>query len=88
MTESTRRILQLLENSGVALSKRGIEVNLLESGNDISYTTIKNHINLAETAGLVEVVESEGSWYKITNRGREYLAGELDADKLEEGDRD
>jgi repressor of nif and glnA expression len=78
--------LELLEESGVALSKRGIEVNLAESDSEISYTTIKNHINLAEASGLVEIVESEGTWYRITDRGRKYLAGELDVSELEGDD--
>lgn len=84
MTDSTRAILSLLAESGVALSKRGVEINLRLRDNELSYSTIKNHLRLAEATGLVEIAEGEGTWYKITDEGRDFLSEDLDDADLDE----
>ena len=38
---------------------------------------------MLEEAGLIEQVREKGSYYRITEKGRQYLAGGLDASELE-----
>lgn len=77
MTGSDDKILELLGESGVALNKRGIEVNFELGDEEISYSTIKRRLPKFVEAGLVEKVEAKGLYYQITEDGRQYLAGEL-----------
>lgn len=76
MNQTDDRILELLEESGLELSPAVMAVNLEYSRNWISRRT-----SALQDAGLVEPVE--GSYYQITDRGRAYLDGDLDADELE-----
>ncbi|MFC7079284.1 winged-helix domain-containing protein [Halorussus caseinilyticus] len=84
MTGSDDRILELLAESGVALNKKALEVNFELEGEDISYSTIKRRLPMLEEIGLVEQVRQKGSYYRITEKGRAYLTGELDASDLED----
>ncbi|WP_255168506.1 helix-turn-helix domain-containing protein [Natrononativus amylolyticus] len=76
MTQGDDRILETLASSGLILSPAVIAIN-------IGYT--RNYVNkrvrkLSE-AGLLERVE-EG-YYEITDDGRAYLEGKLEAADLE-----
>lgn len=84
MTDKTDTILELLAETDAALSKRGIEINLQLRGYNLSYSTIKDHIRLAEATGLVEEVEQKGAWYTITTDGRKYLEGTAQVEKFEQ----
>lgn len=86
MTGSDDRILELLAESGVALNKKGLEVNFELEGENISYSTIKRRLPMLEEFGLVEKARQKGSYYRITEKGRQYLAGDLSASELEEND--
>jgi DNA-binding PadR family transcriptional regulator len=35
-----------------------------------------------ESSGLLEKVDEQRGYYRITNKGRQYLSGELDAEDL------
>ncbi|KZN23688.1 phage repressor protein [Haladaptatus sp. R4] len=83
MTGNDDRILELLSASGVALNKKALEVNFELEGTGISYSTIKRRLPLLESVGLVDEVRETGSYYRITDKGEAYLAGELDASELE-----
>ena len=76
MTQGDDRILETLESSGLTLSPAVIAHNTDYSGNYINKRVRKlnNH-------DLVERVD-EGM-YRITDCGRAYLTGEIDADDLE-----
>ncbi len=76
MNQTDDRILDLLDESGLILSPAVMAKNLDYSRNWISRRTGK----LVEE-GLVEAVDD--GYYRITDRGRAYLAGEIDADELE-----
>ena len=86
MTGSDDQILELLADSGVALNKKAMEVNFELDGEDISYSTLKRRLPKLENAGLVELVRERGGYYRITDLGEQYLAGELDASELESDD--
>jgi repressor of nif and glnA expression len=84
MTGRDDLILEFLEDSGAALNKRGLEVNLRQDGYNISYSTIKRRLPKLEEAGLIEVVDDRGPWYVTTDLAEEYLCGETDLRDLED----
>lgn len=77
MTQADDRILETLEESGLILSPRILSVNT-----DYSRHYVSSRLAELHEAGLIEKVD-EGL-YGITDRGRAYLAGELDAEELEQ----
>lgn len=76
MTQADDRILETLEDSGLRLSPRILAANI-----DYSRHYIARRLAKLEEEGLVTRVD-EGL-YEITEQGRAYLAGNLDADDLE-----
>jgi predicted transcriptional regulator len=77
MNQTDDRILSLLEESGLMLSPAVIAVNL-----DYSRGWVSKRLRKLLEAELVE--KSESSYYKITEQGKQYLAGEIEADVLED----
>ncbi|NLV10694.1 ArsR family transcriptional regulator [Halomicrobium mukohataei] len=78
MTGRDDIILEYLAETGVALNKRGLEINLSSDGYDISYSTIKRRLPKLEAAELIEIADPSGPWYRITEKGERYLQGEAD----------
>jgi predicted transcriptional regulator len=78
MTGRDDVILEYLQDTGVALNKRGLEINLALEGYNISYSTIKRRLPKLEKAGLIEVVDESGPWYRVTEKGESYLTGKED----------
>lgn len=74
MNQTDDRILELLNESGLDLSASVLAHNL-----DYSRSWISRRISKLEDANLVM---SEGTYYRITDKGRDYLAGNLDAEDL------
>jgi len=75
MTQADDRLLETLEESGLILSPRILSVN----------TDYSRHYVSERLAKLLDadLVEREGDGlYRITERGREYLAGDLESDVL------
>lgn len=71
------RILEALEDTGFILSGAVLAKNLGYSNN-----YIRNRLRALSNRGLIDKVED--GYYKINKQGRAYLAGDLDADKLED----
>jgi len=86
MTFSDDRILAFLESTGAGHNYRGIEVNTLDRGDKISYSTIKRRVPKLLDVGLVRELEGEGNYYAITEQGEKYLAGDFDARELPDPD--
>jgi len=78
MTGRDDIILEFLDESGVVLNKRGLEINLQRDGADVSYSTLQRRLPKLEESGLIKMVVGQGAWYEITETGRQYLRGELD----------
>lgn len=76
LTENDDHILELLGETGVALNKRGLEVNLKLRDTPVSYSTIKRRVDKLDEVGFVEDIGETGSYYRISERGRRYLTGE------------
>jgi predicted transcriptional regulator len=77
MNQTDDRILLLLEESGLMLSPAVIAANL-----DYTRGWVSKRLRKLLEAGLVE--KSQSSYYEITERGEQYLAGEIEADVLED----
>lgn len=77
MNQTDDRIQELLDESDLILSPRILAVNL-----DYSRSWVSQRITKLMDADLIRWVD--GGHYKITDRGRAYLEGELDADELED----
>lgn len=76
MTRADDRILETLSESNLILSPHVLAVNT-----DYTRQHITNRLSKLTEAKLVEKVDT--GLYKITDRGRAYLTGELDAEELE-----
>ena len=75
MTQADDRLLETLEDSGLILSPRILAVNT-----DYSRHYVSERLAVLLDGELVE--KENGGLYRITDRGRAYLAGDLDADDL------
>ncbi|MFD1600991.1 hypothetical protein [Halobellus rarus] len=49
-----------------------------------SLDTLRNRMERLVELGLIEICRERGSYHSITEEGRAYLAGDLDAAELEE----
>lgn len=77
MNQTDNRILELLEESNLVLSPAVIAVNL-----DYTRNWVSRRVSKLVQAGLIE--ETNGSYYHISEKGREYLAGDIEAEELED----
>ncbi|WP_135855251.1 hypothetical protein [Halorussus salinus] len=77
-------ILEFLADTNAALPPAVVAFNL-EWQNIVSpaYSTVKRRMRKLTTHGLLEKVDQEAGYYAITDKGRAYLAGDLDAEALE-----
>jgi len=76
MNQTDDRILEILDESGLILSPSVMSVNL-----DYSRSWISERVGKLVEGGLVEQVDD--GYYRITDRGRAYLSGEINAEELE-----
>lgn len=82
MSHNSDLILELLQETDTAMSKRGIEVNLKRKGFDVSYDTIKKQAEVLADYGLLELAAEKGAWYELTEKGEAYLEGEVSHEEL------
>ena len=76
MTGSDDSILEVLRETGSALSMKGIEVNSYILGSTIPYPTIQRRLPKLVEADLVEQINEYEKWYLITENGSAYLEGD------------
>ncbi len=76
MNQTDDRILDLLGESGLILSPAVMAKNI-----DYSRNWISRRIGKLVEAGLIDQVDD--GYYRISDLGCAYLAGEIDADELE-----
>lgn len=84
MTGNDDSILEYLHEHDVALPPTGLEINLGREGVSISYSTIHRRLQKLQDKGLVDKIDEQKGYYAITDKGHEYLSGELDASELED----
>jgi len=81
MTRADDSILEFLLNEGnrpIRASPAVIQANV-----DYQISHVRNRIRKLHEAGLVEYYDEDSGIYEITDLGRAYLAGELEAADLE-----
>lgn len=84
-------ILEFFEAMGepggeaVVLSPTPVWYNLavVRGMTDKTQNTFSNRMNQMSKTGLLEKVDEKRGYYTITDKGRSYLSGDLDADDLE-----
>lgn len=76
-------ILKFLDERDVILPPKPLYENLLREGATFSYKTVSRRLRYLEDLGLVERALEEEGYYGITEKGRRYLAGEIEAEDLE-----
>jgi len=76
MNQTDDRILEALDESDMFLTPAVLAKNL-----DYSRVWVSNRLQKLVDVGLIE--NPEKSYYRITERGRAYLTGQLDAEELE-----
>lgn len=85
MTPSDRDILDLLANAGgereLVLTPR-----LIAENSNWARDTVREHVVILRNEGLLEYHDESAGIYRLSNRGRAYLAGELDVEELEDDD--
>jgi len=84
MTPMDYDILRRLYNSGdeeLVLTPRTLEANT-----NWSRSGIEDHLPALMDHGLIEYYDQEKSLYQISERGREWLEGDLPTKTLEEDD--
>jgi len=81
MTRADDSILEFLLNEG----NRPIRATpaVIQANVDYQISHVRNRIRELHEAGLVQYYDEDRGIYQITDRGRAYLAGEVDADELE-----
>ncbi|MBC9986038.1 phage repressor protein [Haloferax sp. Atlit-47N] len=82
MTGNDDTILEYFQEHDVALPPKGLEINLEREGFSVSYSTIHRRLKKLEQTGLVDRVRQREAYYAITDKGRAYLSGDLDASEL------
>lgn len=79
MTQADERILEFLQEKDIVASPAVIAANIDYTGEYISRRCRK----LAD-AGLVQ--RADATNYRLTTRGEQYLAGDVDAEELQDSD--
>lgn len=79
MTKSDPTILELFEESGLTMPPAVVSYNL----DGVSHVTVKRRLRELEKRDLLEKSQDKRGYYRITDRGRAYLSGDVDADELE-----
>jgi predicted transcriptional regulator len=78
MTSADDTILEFFEEHSIALPPTAVSYNI-----DFSDTHVRNRMRKLADEGLLIKVDDKKGYYRITEKGRKYLAGDLDAGELE-----
>lgn len=84
MNEKDDVILEYLQETDVSEPPAVIYFNITNRGSDFSLRTLKRRLKRLRESGLVQIDYEEGRYHSISDDGRAYLAGDLDASKLED----
>ena len=83
MNEKDDLILELLQETELALPVTPIHENLRLQGHDFTRRTVRRRLKRLESYGLVGSLLGEKGYYQISEQGEAYLDGELDVKELE-----
>jgi len=74
MNKASDPVLEFLDEKDIAAP-----IGVLDNELDVSYATIDRAVDELLDRGFVERDDEYSSFYRITERGREYLDGNVDA---------
>lgn len=77
-------ILEYMQEHDLVLSPRLLHRNLVRQDHKIGYSTVRQRVKELEEHGLLEYDDEDSGHYVVSEKGREYLAGELSKDDLED----
>ncbi|NLV09995.1 ArsR family transcriptional regulator [Halomicrobium mukohataei] len=80
MTKSDPAILELYDETGIAMPPAVVSYNI----EGISHPTVKRRLPILADNGLLKRIDDKQGYYQITDQGRDYLAGKLDIEDLEQ----
>ncbi|MFB6188591.1 MAG: ArsR family transcriptional regulator [Halapricum sp.] len=80
MTKSDPAILEFFEENDISMPPAVVSFNI----EGVSHPTVKRRMPVLADNELLEKVEGKRGYYRLTQRGRDYLAGDLDAEDLED----
>ena len=83
MNEKDDEILEYLKETEVSEPPAVIHFNVQRRGADFSLRTLKRRLKKLREVGLVQIDYEEGRYHSISEKGRGYLAGDLDASELD-----
>ncbi|MDQ2049343.1 winged-helix domain-containing protein [Natronolimnohabitans sp. A-GB9] len=75
-------ILEFLAEHDLELPAKPLYRNLNRHGHEIGYSTVRQRLGELESHGLLTNIDDAG-YYEITEKGRAYLDGDLEASALE-----
>ena len=81
MTLSDSVILKFLAEQNLELPPKALFRNLNRHGQSIGYSTVRLRTRELEEEGYLE--KDEDGYYEISEKGRAWLAGELEDEELE-----
>ncbi|WP_218778806.1 helix-turn-helix domain-containing protein [Halobacterium hubeiense] len=82
MTPMDRDILECLWNPGN--SELVLSPRLIAENTDWGRDAVRSHMLKLREHGLVEYYDEDGGIYQLSDRGREWLEGELPTEELED----
>ena len=79
MTKSDPALLEFFAETDIAMPPAVVSYNI----DGVSHPTVKRRLPMLADNGLLKKVDDDRGYYRITDLGRSYLAGDLEADDLE-----
>ncbi len=83
MTPSDRDILEILANEG-GRRELVLTPRLIAENTDWARDTIREHVVVLRDHNLIEYHDESAGIYQLSDRGRAYLAGNLDVSELDD----
>jgi len=82
MTPADRAILERLQNEGN--DELALTPALIAENTDYARTTVREHLGVLLDYELVEYHDEERAIYRLSEKGRSYLNGNIDVSEIED----
>jgi len=84
MNKASDPVLEVLDRAGVYMTRSAVNHNIqIHPGDQPGRSTVYEAFSDLVEHGLIEKDEGQATYYRITDKGRAYLEGELDASELD-----
>ncbi len=83
MNKASDPVLEVLDEAGVYMTRSAVNHNIqIHPGDQPARSTVYDAFEDLVKHDLVEKDDGQATYYRITDKGRDYLEGELDASEL------